>query len=406
MTDTTTPAWLTIVGIGEDGLDGLSPAARRAIDQAELLVGGRRHLTLAGVSEARSLAWPSPLHGAFPTILARRGRPVVVLASGDPFYHGVGSLIAALVPAEEMTVLPAPSSYALAAACLGWAGQDCIRVSLHGRRIETVLPHLAPGARLFALSWDGDTPARLAALLLARGMGDSRLTVLEALGGPRQRRRSALARDFDLAGIDPLNLIAVEVVADADARLLPRAPGLPDDWFEHDGQITKREVRALTLSALAPRRGGRLWDVGAGSGSVAIEWMLADPACSAIAIEENADRAARLARNAAAFGVPDLAVVTGKAPAALAGLPSPDAIFVGGGAGDAGVMAACLEGLKPGGRLVINAVTVETQTDLIARQARLGGDLVQISLSRLDRLGSFHALRPALPILQWTWEKR
>ena len=196
------------------------------------------------------------------------------------------------------------------------------------------------------------------------------------------------------------------MVADADARLLPRAPGLPDDWFEHDGQITKREVRALTLSALAPRRGGRLWDVGAGSGSVAIEWMLADPACSAIAIEENADRAARLPRNAAAFGVPDLAVVTGKAPAALAGLPSPDAIFIGGGAGDAGVMAACLEGLKPGGRLVINAVTVEIQTDLIARQARLGGDLVQISLSRLDRLGSFHALRPALPILQWTWEKR
>ncbi len=354
---------------------------------------------------AISLAWPSPLQDAFPAIVARRGSPVVVLASGDPLFYGVGSLLAAIIDPEEMTVLPAPSSFALAAARLGWPGQEVVRVSLHGRALERILPHAQPGARIFALSWDGTTPTRLAALLTSRGLGPSRLTVLEAMGGPRERRRSARADAFDIEDIDPLNLVAVEVAATPGARVIPFTPGLPDDWFEHDGQISKREVRALTVAALRPTRGETLWDVGAGSGSVAIEWMLSDASLGAFAIEENAVRAARIARNALAFGVPDLQVIEAKAPAGLDGLPDPDAVFIGGGSGDPGVADACLGRLKSGGRLVINAVTVETTAEVFALQTRLGGDLTQIAIARLDRIGSFHALRPALPVVQWTWVK-
>ncbi len=405
MAETSLSPWLTIVGLGEDGLDGLSPAAVSAIAQAGFLVGGRRHLDLVAAEAARSLAWPTPLQDAFPAIVARRGSPVVVLASGDPFFFGVGSMLTAVVSPDEMTVLPAPSSFALAAARLGWPGQDVRRISLHGRSLERILPHCQPGARLFALSWDGTTPARLAALLEARGLGQSRLTVLECMGGPRERRRSATAAGFDIADIDPLNLIAVEVAGGPDARVIPFTPGLPDDWFEHDGQISKREVRALTVAALRPSHGELLWDVGAGSGSVAIEWMLCDPSVSAVAIEENAARAARIGRNARAFGVPDLKLVEAKAPAGLGELPDPDAIFIGGGSGDPGVVDICVSRLKSGGRLVINAVTVETMAEVFALRDRLGGDLTQIAISRLDTIGGFHALRPALPVVQWVWVK-
>jgi len=405
MAETSLSPWLTIVGLGEDGLDGLSPAAVSTFAQAGFIVGGRRHLDLVKADPAVSLAWPSPLQDAFPAILARRGSPVVVLASGDPFFHGVGSLLAEIIDPREMTVLPAPSSFALAAARLGWPGQDVVRVSLHGRALERILPHAQPGARLLALSWDGTTPAKLASLLTARGLGQSRLTVLEAMGGPRERRRSARANAFDVETIDPLNLVAVEIEGGPDARVIPFTPGLPDDWFEHDGQISKREVRALTVAALRPTRGNVLWDVGAGSGSVAIEWMLGDPSLHAFAIEENPPRAARIGRNALAFGVPDLQVVESKAPAGLDALPDPDAIFIGGGSGDPGVVDACLDRLKSGGRLVINAVTLETTAEVFALQARLGGELTQIAISRLDRIGDFHALRPALPVVQWTWVK-
>lgn len=405
MAETSLSPWLTIVGLGEDGLDGLSPAAVSAIAQAGFIVGGRRHLDLIKANPTISMAWPSPLKDAFPAILARRGSPVAVLASGDPFFYGVGSLLAEIVDPREMAVLPAPSAFALAAARLGWPGQDVVRVSLHGRALERVLPHVQPGARLLALSWDDTTPARLAELLTTRGLGKSRLTVLEAMGGLRERRRSAFADTFDLENIDPLNLIAVEVEGKSDARVIPFTPGLPDDWFEHDGQISKREVRALTVTALRPTRGETLWDVGAGSGSVAIEWMLSDPSLRAFAVEENPARAARITRNALSFGVPDLQVIERKAPAGLGSLPDPDAIFIGGGSGDPGVVEACLDRLKSGGRLVINAVTVETTAEVFALQARLGGDLTQIAISRLDHIGGFHALRPALPVVQWTWVK-
>lgn len=402
---TVTHPWLTILGLGEDGLDGLTPTARRLLDQAELVVGGKRHLALIGDVRAERLAWPSPLTDAFPAILTRRGRPVVVLASGDPFSYGVGSLLARAVPPTEYLTLPAPSAFSMAAARVGWAVQDCALVTLHGRAFEKIVPHLQPGRRILVLSWDGTTPIRLAEHLTKNGMGRSRLIVLEAMGGARERIDSALARDFARADLDPLNTVAIEVVADAGARVLPLASGIPDSYFENDGQITKREVRATTMSKLAPRHGELLWDVGAGTGSISIEWMLADPKNRAIAIEPRRDRLARIARNAAAFGVPDLVTVEGLAPAALDGLPTPNAVFLGGGGSEAALVEQCMERLAPGGRLVINAVTLETQAEVIGHFKAHGGDLVQISIARAQPLGAFHGFRPAMPIVQWCWEK-
>ncbi|SEC00927.1 precorrin-6Y C5,15-methyltransferase (decarboxylating) [Rhizobiales bacterium GAS191] len=394
--------WLSLIGIGEDGLDGLSPAARLLLAQAELVVGGKRHLALVGDVAAERLAWPSPLTDAVPAILARRGRPVAVLASGDPFFHGVGSTLMAHLPANEMTCLPAPSAFSLTAARLGWAQQDCALVSLHGHALERIIPHLQPGARLIALSWDGTTPGKLAALLVARGLGRSRLTICEGMGGPRQRISETSAEAFALDGIDPLNTIAIEVVTGSGAAIVPLTSGLPDEMFEHDGQITKRDIRAATLAALAPRRGERLWDIGAGSGSIGIEWMLCHPANRTIAIEARPERAARIARNAASLGVPDLVIVEGEAPAALAGLPRPDAVFVGGGASHAGVLDAAWAALPPGGRLVVNAVTIETQAELIGRYGRLGGELITIQIAQAQPLGGFQGLRPALPVMRWS----
>ena len=399
------PPWLTIIGVGEDGRDGLSLAARGALAQARLVVGGRRHLALAAPIEAETMAWPSPLADAVPTILARRGEPVCVLASGDPFFYGVGTLLAAHVPASEFTCLPAPSSLSLAAARLGWTRQDCAEVSLHGRDLRRVIPHLQSRAKVLCLTWDGTTPALLAALLRERRLGGSTIHVLQNLGGPREAVATAKAAAFGVSDVDALNVVALDIVAEPGARTIPLAPGLPDEWFEHDGQITKRDVRAMTLATLRPFRGGHLWDIGAGSGSVAIEWCLLDPLNRATAIEARADRAARIGRNAGALGVPDLAVVTGRAPEALAGLPAPDAVFIGGGAGDGALVDAAWDALPSSGRLVVNAVTLETQALLIGMHARRGGDLTTIAVSRAEPVGGFHGWRPAMPITQWAASK-
>ena len=340
--------WLAVVGIGEDGLEGLTPAARGLIAQAVFIVGGKRHLALAGSLKAETMIWPSPIENALDAIEARRGRSVCVLASGDPFFFGVGAMLMRRFAADEMISVPAPSAFALVASRLGWSQQDCALLTLHGRPLEAIIPHLCPGARIIALSWDDATPAKLAALLAARGMGRSKLTICEAMGGLSERIRTTEAQDFALDNVAALNTIALEVVAEHGARILPRAAGLPDDWFEHDGQITKREIRAMTLSSLAPRRGELLWDVGSGSGSVAIEWMLADPANSAVAIERRRDRAERIARNALSFGVPGLSVVTGEAPHVLADLAPPDAIFIGGGAGAPGMVERAMGALAVG----------------------------------------------------------
>jgi precorrin-6Y C5,15-methyltransferase (decarboxylating) len=393
--------WLALVGIGEDGRAGLAPAAAAALDAADLVVGGERHLALAAPLSVRTLAWPSPLHAAFPEILAHRDRRVCVLATGDPFHHGVGVQLAGLVPPSEMQVFPQPSAYALACARLGWAQQDCALVSLHGRALERIIPHLQPGARILALSWDGSTPEKVAALLAARGMGGSRLTVLEAMGGPRERLRQARAATFDIATIDPLNTLAVAVVADEAADVLPLVPGLSDALFESDGQLTKSEVRAVTLAALAPRRGECLWDIGAGSGSVGIEWALAHPDNRVIAVEARAERAGRIGRNAARCGVTQLTVISGEAPAAFTGLPAPDAVFIGGGLGASGLFDAAWEALRPGGRLVANVVSLEGEARLAALFLRHGGTMRRIQVSRLDAVGTMHGWRPAMAVTQW-----
>jgi precorrin-6Y C5,15-methyltransferase (decarboxylating) len=400
------PPWLTVVGIGEDGASGLGEAARRCVAEAEIVFGGKRHLALvAAMVTGEGRSWPSPFDPEMRDVLAFSGRKVCVLASGDPMSFGVGATLARQVPTGEMLVLPAPSAFSLAAARLGWALQEIETVSLHGRSIDLIRPLLHPNRRVLALTSDADGPAAVAALLTRLGFGQSRLTVLEALGGPDERVRSAAAAAFDLKDINPLNVLAVEVESSSEARILPLTSGLDDHVFEHDGQITKREVRAVTLSALAPRRGELLWDIGAGSGSIAIEWMLADPSMRAIAVEADVERAQRIRRNAASCGVPGLVVVEGTAPDALSGLAMPDAIFIGGGGTDAGVLDAAVEALPSGGRLVANAVTLEMEALLLARHASLGGELIRIAISREAAVGSMTAWRPAMPVTQWSWEK-
>jgi precorrin-6Y C5,15-methyltransferase (decarboxylating) len=397
--------WLSLIGIGEDGVEALSPAARRLLAQAKLVVGGSRHLALAGPLAAKTMTWPSPMAAAIPEILARRGWPVCVLASGDPFFYGAGPLLSAHVPPEEMQCLPAPSAFSLAAARLRWSLQDCRLISLHGRAFEQIIPALQPRAKILCLSWDETTPPRLANLLCAKGLGLSRMIVMEAMGGPRERMRESTAQSFGMEGIDPLNLIAIEIAAMAQAQIVPVASGLADSWFETDGQLTKREVRAVALSSLVPRRGELLWDVGAGSGSIAIEWLLCDPANRAVAIEARADRASRIARNALRLGVPQLEIITGTAPGAFANLPQPHAIFVGGGAGDADLLDKAYATLPQGGRLVVNAVTIETEAELIRRFKVQGGGLLRLEIAHAGPLGSLHGWRPSLPVTQWSVTK-
>lgn len=395
--------WLSIVGIGEDGLAGLSTGAREAIATAEIVIGGKRHLDLAGgriTGEMRR--WPSPF--SIEPVLEAKGRRVCVLASGDPFFFGVGNQLAAALAPGEWRAFVAPSSVALAGGHLGWALAEAVILSLHGRPIELIRPHLHPGSRLLVLTSDGDAPGQIAELLTKDGFGPTRLTVLEALGGAREKVRFTTADAFDLTDIDPLNLLALEVVAEPGARVPSLVPGLPDEWFEHDGQISKRDVRALTLSALAPRRGELLWDIGAGSGSISIEWLLRDRSLKAIAIESHPERAVRIRRNADALGVPGLEIVEGRAPDALTGLPTPDAIFIGGGA-TAEVIAVAQQALRPGGRLIVNAVALETENLLIARHAADGGELLRLSLAHAEPLGSLRGWRAAMPVTQWRWGK-
>ena len=393
--------WLTIIGIGEDGRVGLSPAALAALDGATFVIGGARHLELAAPLSAQTQTWPSPFAEGYPMVLARRGQPTCIVATGDPFHYGVGAELARLVPAEEIVCHPQPSAFSLAAARMGWSLPDCECVSLHGRALERIIPYLQPGARILALSWDGSTPGKLAELLKARGLGASMITVLEAMGGSSERIRTVNADNFNLADINPLNTVAIEAVASRDARVVPLTPGLPDSWFENDGQLTKAEIRALTLAALASRAGELLWDIGLGAGSVGIEWCLRHPRNLCIGIEERPDRAERARRNARDLGATALDIRIGRAPGALADLPAPDAIFIGGGASEPGVFETAWAALKPGGRLVLNAVTLETETLLGTLYARHGGTMRRLALSRLEAVGGMHGWRAAMPVTQW-----
>ncbi|TFV61922.1 UNVERIFIED_ORG: precorrin-6y C5,15-methyltransferase (decarboxylating) subunit CbiE [Bacillus sp. AZ43] len=396
--DPTAP--VTVVGIGADGWDGLSPAARRAVEEADVLRGSARQLGLVpdGVPAER-VPWPSPLGPALADLPeAHPGRRVVVLASGDPMLSGVGASLVRMHGPAAVRVVPHPSSVSLACARLGWAVEETAVVTVVGRALELVTPHVTPGRRLLVLGSDGGTPAGVAALCARLGYGASRVTALAQLGGPAEHVLTGTAAGWPHGVVDPLVVTAVEAVADPGTVPLPTVPGLPDDAFEDDGQLTKREVRAVTLARLAPLPGQLLWDVGAGAGSIGIEWMRAHPSCRAVAVESHPDRAARIARNAARLGVPGLAVVRGRAPEALADLPAPDAVFVGGGATTPELLETCWAALPPGGRLVANAVTVESEAVLAGWFARVGGDLVRLAVQRAQPVGSYTGWKAAMPV--------
>ncbi|MCD9141087.1 precorrin-6y C5,15-methyltransferase (decarboxylating) subunit CbiE [Streptomyces albireticuli] len=399
---------VTVVGIGADGWPGLAPGSRAALREAEVVIGGPRQLELLPEDcTGERVAWPSPLRPAVPGLLAAHaGRRVCVLASGDPMFFGIGrTLVDVLGDAAGLRVLPHPSSVSYACARLGWPLDDTEVVSLVGRPLSSLVAALHPGRRLLVLSAGAGTPAEVAALLAARGFGPSRLTLLEQLGGPRERRVEGPAEGWPHPPGDALNVLAVECRAADGTPRLPLTPGLPDESFEHDGQLTKRHVRAVTLATLAPAPGELLWDVGGGSGSIGVEWMRAHRSCRAVAVERDPVRAGRIARNAEALGVPALRVVTGAAPAALAGLPTPDAVFVGGGLTAPGLLEACWEALPAGGRLVANTVTLESEALLTGWYRRHGGELTRLAVARAVPVGGFTGWRQAMPVTQWSVTK-
>jgi precorrin-6B C5,15-methyltransferase / cobalt-precorrin-6B C5,C15-methyltransferase len=391
--------WLTIVGIGEDGLSGLGAEARAAIDAAETLVGGDRHLAMIPPGTAERVVWAKPFETGLAALLDRRGRATVVLASGDPMSYGVGATLARAVAIGEMRVLPAPGAFSLAAARLGWPLQLVATLSLHGRPLDRLAWHLAPGGRLLALTENGRAPAEIAHWLTARGWGPSRLIVLEKLGGPGEAATEARADAFPEQAFADLNTLAIDCRAAPGTPVWSRLAGLPDEAFRHDGQLTKQAVRAATLAALAPSGAEILWDVGAGCGSIAIEWLRALEQGRAVAIERDPARCALIAGNATRLGVPDLRIVEGVAPAALAGLPAPDAIFIGGGV-DGALLETCYAALTPGGRLVANAVTIEGETSLYAFQQIQGGELSRLAMARAEPLGGHLGWRAAAPVTQ------
>jgi precorrin-6Y C5,15-methyltransferase (decarboxylating) len=370
------------------------------VDTAEILVGGARHLAMVPDGPAERLQWCSPLVDTVGDIAACRGRRVAVLASGDPLWYGVATLLVRHFSREEMTILPQPSAFSLAAARLGWPLAECRCLTLHGRPLETLRLHLAPRQRILLLSQDGTTPAMIARLLAACGWGPSRLSVFAHMGGAREAVRHGTAADWGDARNADLNTVALECTPMPGTRALSRVAGLPDDAFEHDGQLTKRDVRAITLARLAPLPGEALWDVGAGCGSIAIEWLRAADRTTAVAVERDPARAATIARNAAALGVPGLRIVAGGAPEALSGLPEPDAVFVGGGISEPSLMPALWSALRPAGRFVANVVSTEGERALLDWQARHGGELARLAVSRVELLGSRHAWRPLLPVTQ------
>jgi precorrin-6Y C5,15-methyltransferase (decarboxylating) len=393
--------WLHLVGIGEDGLGGLCPAVRGLVESAEVIVGGARHHRLTEGARGERIAWPSPWDAMEQRLRTLRGRRVAVLVTGDPLWFSGGERVVAGFPGEVM-VHPHLSAFQLAAGRMGWPldGVECLTV--HGRLLERVLPHLAPGARWLVLAHGPGTAGELAQLLAARGWAPSRIAALWHLGGPDEGRRDGTAEGWD--GETPaLTTLAVDCVPGPEAQVWART-GLPDDAFESDGTMTKREVRAATLAKLLPLPGQMLWDVGLGSGSVAIEWMRAAKGARAVGVEPRADRRAMAAANALALGVPELGIVEGEAPSALDELPAPDAVFLGGGISQA-TFEAAWGALRPGGRLVANAVTLEGQAVLLALHGRQGGDLVRLAVSRAEPVGRLTGWRPAMEVMQWGLRK-
>jgi len=400
-------AWLTVVGLGADGPEGLPPVSRALIESAEILVGGARHLGLVSNGPCEKVAWGFPLDATMETIAANRGKRVVVLATGDPMAYGIGSTLARHFAPEDLAIIPAPGAFSLAAARLAWPLDGCVCLTLHGRPLELLAYHAQPGARLLILSHDGSTPAKVAARLTELGYGPSRMSVLENMGAANEARHDAVAEAWPAADIADLNTIAVECISGPDARAYPHAPGLPDEAFLHDGQLTKRIVRAATLAALAPLPGQHLWDLGAGSGAVAIEWLRAAQnaqgrGASAVAVERDPARSARIAENASRLGTPFLEIITADIAAALPGLTPPDAVFIGGGLSSEGLVEVVWRALKPGGRLVANAVTLEGEQVLANAHTTFAGELSRIAVSHAEPVGARTGWRPAMTVTQWS----
>jgi precorrin-6Y C5,15-methyltransferase (decarboxylating) len=393
--------WLTIVGMGEDGFEGLSSAAQQVLKEAEAVIGSKRLLSFLPELKAERHEWPQPFNVMAEKITSYRGRRTVILATGDPMNYGVARKLFDHLPFEECRVIPHLSAFSLAAARLGWSLPDCDTLSLHGRPVAAIEPFIQPDVRLIALTADGNAPADVAQRLVARGYGSSIMHVLENLGGKLERISNYPAQVFPTIEFSDLNLLGIECRASPDAALRPRVPGLPDDAFIHDGQLTKREVRAATLAALAPTPDALLWDVGAGCGSVAIEWMRAARGTRAIAFERDGARRTMIAENMDRLGAPMLKVIEGEAPASLANQPAPDAVFIGGGLTDDGVFEAAWVALKPQGRLVANVVTLEGEARLIALHEKHGGEIVRIEVSHLTHVGDKRALRPRMAVTQW-----
>ncbi len=403
-------AWLTVVGIGAEGPDGLPSASRAMIENAEILVGGERHLDLVTNGHCEKIGWSFPLDATMAAIAANRGKRVVVLATGDPMAYGIGSTLARQFDPADMAILPAPGAFSLAAARLAWPLDGCVCLTLHGRPLDLLAYHVQPGARLLILSHDGTTPAKVAARLTELGYGPSPMSVLQNMGAAGEACQDGSAEAWPAAEIADLNTIAVDCIAGATAQVHSHAPGLPDKAFLHDGQLTKRIVRAATLAALAPLPGQHLWDLGPGSGAVAIEWLRAAQnaqgrGASAVAVERDPARAARIAENASRLGTPFLEIVTDDIAAALPDLAPPDAVFIGGGLSTEGLVETVWQMLEPGGRLVANAVTLEGEQVLAGAHAALGGDLSRIAVSHAEPVGERTGWRPAMPVTQWNVAK-
>ncbi|MEV7429874.1 precorrin-6y C5,15-methyltransferase (decarboxylating) subunit CbiE [Nocardioides sp. NPDC092400] len=403
--DVDTAPVVTVVGVGADGC--LDEHAEALVRDADVLLGGRRHLAeRPEVPGQERLAWPSPLADALPALLdGLRGRRVVALASGDPMVSGIGTTLVRLLGPASVRVVPAVSSVALARARMGWSAEESVVVTLVGRQEARLLRELAPGRRMLLLTSGAETPARVGELLAEAGQPDATVTLLADLGAPSESRSVRTASEWasvPAADVPALHVLAVELPTTPGSWLTSSwAAGLPDDAYEHNGQLTKRDLRASALARLQPAPGQHLWDVGAGAGSVGIEWMRAHPTCRTTAVESHADRAARIARNAARLGVPDLVVVAGRAPDALADLPAPDAIFIGGGATRPGVLDACLAALAPGGRLVVHGVTLETESLLANAYRTRGGELTRLSVETTAPVGTFTGWTPARTVTQW-----
>ncbi len=394
--------WLSIVGIGEDGLEGLTNIALSLINHAEILVGGLRHLSMLPQDDLQEkLIWKSPINTSIEEILQHRGKSICILASGDPMCYGIGNTILRHIDISEITIIPTPSTFSLACSRLGWSLNQVETLSLCGRPPALLQSYIYPGAKLLILSEGKNTPAIVADILTKRGFGASKITVLERMGGTQERILEGIAGIWQEVEIADLNAIAVDCIADVGVFGLSRLPGLPDNAYHHDGQLTKREVRAVTLSTLAPKPGELLWDVGAGCGSISIEWMRTHPRCRAIAIEQNSARLQYIADNATALGTPNLQIIHGKSPELLKDLPQPDAIFIGGGVTAEGLFDICWDALRIGGRLVANVVTIEGEQKLFAWREQVGGELIRVAIQRAEPIGKFWGWRAIAPVTQW-----